>query len=121
MKIIQERRTVLLEDYYIDFDYGDGSGFRFPATLSGNLCEWDMTEEAKRNYEWCMFHKELFEVWNEFHTNRRHYTEPAIGECICGQQVVLEDQYMGACECPKCHRWYNIYGQSLVNPMYWED
>ena len=48
------------------------------------------------------------------------YKEPAHGTCICGEEVSLWDQYYGACECPKCGRWYNLFGQELVAPEHWE-
>lgn len=28
---------------------------------------------------------------------------------------------MGACQCPKCGKWYNIFGQALLDPEFWED
>lgn len=41
------------------------------------------------------------------------------GECECGETVTLYNQYLGACECPKCGRWYNIWGQELNPPHTW--
>lgn len=43
----------------------------------------------------------------------------AIGECKCGAEVPLMDQYMGACECPGCGQWYNLSGQELLPPEEW--
>jgi hypothetical protein len=28
---------------------------------------------------------------------------------------------MGACQCENCGQWYNIFGQELIDPEYWED
>jgi len=39
----------------------------------------------------------------------------------CGNKFILRDQYMGACDCPECGQWYNIFGQQLKNPKYWFD
>lgn len=33
----------------------------------------------------------------------------------------LVNQYQGACPCPKCGQWYNLFGQELINPQYWEE
>ena len=32
--------------------------------------------------------------------------------CECGQEIVLE----GDTECEHCNRWYNCWGQSIINP-----
>ena len=37
-----------------------------------------------------------------------------------GNLLELWDQYYGACRCPKCGKWYNLFGQSLLSPDYWE-
>lgn len=49
------------------------------------------------------------------------YFDPAIAECACGKQIALENEYLGACQCPKCGQWYNLFGQELVDPEYWND
>ena len=35
--------------------------------------------------------------------------------------VELWDQYYGACQCPECGKWYNLFGQSLLPPDCWEE
>lgn len=35
--------------------------------------------------------------------------------------IDLWDEYLGACECPNCGRWYNIMGQELNPPSTWRD
>ena len=42
-----------------------------------------------------------------------------VGECDCGQTVVLMDRYLGACDCPGCGQWYNLSGQELNDPSTW--
>lgn len=49
------------------------------------------------------------------------YVEPALARCTCGTEFALTDEYMGACSCPNCGRWYNLFGQSLRNPSEWEE
>ena len=45
---------------------------------------------------------------------------PALGLCSCGKEVVLESDYNGAVQC-ECGKWYNVFGQELIDPKYWED
>lgn len=49
------------------------------------------------------------------------YKPPAYGTCHCGGTVELTDEYMGACECPNCGQWYNLFGQELLPPDMWEE
>ena len=39
--------------------------------------------------------------------------------CSCGKTIILEDQYMGACKCPKCGKWYNMFGDRIKTPDEW--
>ena len=112
----RQRKTIV--EYSRDFDYGDGSGFSFPCDKDGNLLP--MEECARENYNNCLAHPEKFEIFNKILKLERTYTEPAHGTCICGREVELWDQYMGACSC-ECGRWYNLFGQELISPEYWED
>ena len=123
LKIIKEREPKESVTYSLEFDYRDdsGGGFTFPCDASGSLKVNEMTKEAQANYYKCLLDdtKRFYEPYIKTHTH--HWVEPAVGECVCGEEVVLENQYMGACQCPKCGQWYNIYGQSLIPPEYWED
>ena len=114
--IPSERKRIV--EYEIEFLHPDTSGFAFPCDKDGKLLP-DVTECARHNYEECMAHPEEWETWNHFHTIRRSYTEPAHGTCICGREVILYDQYYGACQC-ECGRWYNLFGQELLPPEQWE-
>lgn len=104
----------------IEFTSSEGYGFSFSADEKGNPI-FD-NEDQKSNYEYAINHEEEFdEQFDEFIVRRRIYMNPARGTCRCGTEVVLEDRYMGATSCPTCGQWYNIYGQELVDPEYWED
>jgi hypothetical protein len=76
-----------------------------------------MTSEAQTNYKACLTDDRLTEA--ELTTRVHTYTEPAIGKCSCGSLVTLDADYMGAVKC-ECGRWYNLFGQSLRDPEYWE-
>ena len=62
-----------------------------------------------------------YDRWFE---EREHtIVEPAVGKCSCGCEVELDADfaYHGAVQCEKCGQWYNLFGQKLVSPEYWEE
>jgi hypothetical protein len=119
---IKARERKELKYKTIDFEYRNcaGSGFTFSATEDGNPDFSKMTPQAALNYQYCIDNPELFYP-PQVIIHTRVYTEPAIGRCLCGAEVILESQYLGARQCDKCGRWYNIFGQELKDPDYWED
>lgn len=119
LKNMTERKVVWNTEYYIDF-LKDGGGFGFKADANGNVI---LENDAQReNYEYAMSHPEDFpDAYNQFNAREYSYVEPATGECVCGNTVALINEYMGACECEKCGRWYNLFGQSLKDPEYWTE
>ena len=117
LEIIRERESKEEIYYTYEFDRGDGSGFTFPCDKNGNI---DLNECNKESYDYCMQHKSEF-IWKSVLKHECNYTEPAIGKCECGEEFELINQYMGACECPGCGKWYNLFGQELINPEYWEE
>ena len=120
MEIIKNRTPVEEVRRTIEFDWPDepGAGYSFEADEAWNpifLCEL-----GKENYNACMSGK--FKINGPFRReNRFTRMEPAQGKCSCGTVVELVDQYQGACQCPGCGRWYNMFGQALIDPEYWED
>lgn len=100
------------------FDDGNGNGFGFPCDESGNVFPLEF-DAAKKNLESCMAHPEKFTRWKEVVTYKNWYTEPAHGRCHCGEEVFLIDRYFGACDCPKCGQWYNLFGEELLPPSMW--
>ena len=118
IKIIKERTPETIKEYYINFWYKDdpNAGFCFPATSSGEPDFASMAPEAIANYEACLTDERLTEA--EFEPREYTYMNPAVGLCTCGREVILDADYMGAVQC-ECGRWYNLFGQSLVDPRYW--
>ena len=98
-----------------------GGGYGFPCDENGNLNKETMCEEAIQNYEYCLAHPEEFDVFNKVEKMENSYREPASGTCHCGEKVFLQDEYMGACQCPNCGQWYNLCGQELLPPEEWEE
>lgn len=113
----RERKTIIR--FELVFDDGHNNGFGFPCDERGN--PMNLQDAGKKNLEWCKAHPEKFVRANEVVTIRQSYTEPAHGTCICGATVILENQYYGACQCPECGRWYNLFGESLLPPDQWGD
>ena len=118
LKIIKERTPEVMKEYYISFWYKDDpeAGFCFPATPSGEPDFSSMSTEAKANYEACLTDDRLTE--SEFDVREWTYVNPAVGLCSCGKEVILECDHSGAVQ-GECGRWYNLFGQSLIDPKYW--
>lgn len=113
-------QSVTETKYEIVFDDGAHNGYGFPCDKDGNLSD-DLSPEAKKNYEYCMEHPEIFGRYNKMISYTRSYRDPAQGTCHCGEQIWLTNDYMGACECPNCGQWYNLFGQELLPPRQWEE
>ena len=120
LKIIKERTPEVIIDRYIEFLYKDdpNAGFMFPALENGEPDLKHMSPEAVENYRSCLTDERLTEP--EFIVDKRTYMNPAVGRCICGREVILDCGHEGAVQCD-CGRWYNLFGQSLRDPKYWEE
>ena len=123
IKILKERHTEV-EEYKVVFfqrkgDYA-GNGFEYDADAEGNVVFNPEYEKAQReNYE-RLLTDEDYEA-PQVITRRHSYRVPTLAKCHCGAEIYLQDEYMGACECPECGRWYSISGQELKDPKYWGD
>lgn len=120
IKIIKPRTPETIIDRYIEFKYKDdpNAGFVFPALANGEPDFEHMPKEAILNYNSCLNDDRLEEP--EFRVDKREYMNPAVGQCVCGREVILDGGYEGAVQCD-CGRWYNLFGQSLRDPKYWEE
>lgn len=120
LKIIKERTPETITEYYLEFKYKDDpeAGFCFPATHLGDPDFDRMSDEAIANYQACLTDKRL--TAEEFTKHKWTYMNPALGICSCGRDVVLECDHAGAVRC-ECGKWYNLFGQELRDPKYWEE
>lgn len=120
IKIIKQREPETIIDRYIEFTYKDDpeAGFVFPALPNGEPDFANMPDAAQTNYMNCLNDDRL--EGPEFKVEKREYMNPAVGECICGREVILDAGYGDAIMCD-CGKWYNLYGQELLPPEYWED
>ena len=120
LKIIKERTPETITEYTIEFIYKDdpNAGFSFPALPNGDPDFDKMQKEAILNYNNCLNDDRL--DGPKFKVEKREYMAPAVGKCSCGRDVILDAGYMGAVQC-ECGRWYNLFGQELKDPRYWEE
>lgn len=107
-------------EYSLEYTDETGNGFGFPCDSCGNVKLTEMAPEALKNLEYCMAHADEFDIAGEVVRRKWRCHDAAHGTCSCGREVYLWDQYQGACEC-ECGKWYNLFGQELNPPEYWED
>lgn len=120
LKNIVPRTSEEITEYAIEFMYEKNCGLSFDCDENGKLNP--MGPEAKPNYDYAMSHPEAYPYcFNKLTKRTRTFVNPAYGTCYCGNTVILENEYMGACQCSKCGRWYNLFGQSLKDPEYWDE
>lgn len=120
--IIEQAKIVRADDYCLEFDGinlpVDGQ-YSFDCDKEGNVDVNSLPKEAKKNYLMCINSP------NRFTKHLAHYTrkwrEPARAICKCGREILLENEYKGACSCPHCERWYNMFGQEILPPELWDE
>lgn len=80
-------------------------------------------EEKEQEQIACVHSDEIDEYGDEFAEFHRSlsYREPRMAVCECGETFPLVAQYLGACECPGCGTWYNVFGQELNPVETWAD
>lgn len=121
-RMVSERKRVEVVERAHDFHWKDdpNSGFTFPVDCRGDLLP-GLADAAKANYEYCLSHPEEL-VDEGIVAHRRSYVENARAICEgCSKEIELWDQFQGASECPYCGQWHNLFGQSLIDPEYWEE
>ena len=119
LEIISERTRKYEIEYSLDYNIDRDGGYTFPCDENGVVDESGLTECAMENLKWCRDNLDKFESV-EVNVRKIEWVEPAVGLCKCGSEVRLEDEYMGACECECCGRWYNLFGQELLSPDKWD-
>lgn len=116
--IPSEYRTITT--YKLVFDDGHNNGFSFPCTANGKLLySEEENPAAYENLRYCFDHPEKFVRFNKIIKYEYSIRDNAHGTCECGNEVELYDEYYGACQCEKCGKWYNLFGQELLPPECW--
>ena len=111
-----------LTERRIEFDCPDvpGAGYSFEADENWNLLPFK-NEAAKENYEKCSAGA-IFVSGPFRRVFEREIVEPAVGKCEkCGAKVILVNHFLGACHCGNCGQWYNLWGQPLLSPQFWDN
>lgn len=117
-RIVSERRRAEEEHRELNFYLiGDESRAGYSFDADENWKPVFGNDLQKKNYEMCMNSNDYEGPFKETWTSS--YMEPATLQCECGEKFSLVDQYLGACECPKCGRWYNLFGTRLLPPSEW--
>ena len=124
-KIIKEAHIETFVRYTREFEWEGhkNCGYSFPCDEQGNIEE--LCPEGLQNYKNCMTGNMTTDGYKLIDLGvrkevRKFHVNPSI-ECDCGEQFILFNEYMGACSCPNCEQWYNLFGQQLVNPTMWEE
>lgn len=108
--------------YGLRFFVDANGGSEFPCDADGNILVDKMSDFAMQNYKNCLANPDKYPyAYNEVHKYSRWVKDTPYGTCHCGERVYLINEYMGACQCPKCGQWYNLFGQELLPPNDWED
>ena len=107
----------IIKEYELVFDDGHNNGYAFPCDEKGNVKFYN--DYARDNYQYCLDHPEEFVRWNEITCWERVIHQPNSGVCNCGYKILLENNYLGACECEHCGQWWNVWGQELLPPERW--
>lgn len=121
MKIIRKAHVEVEEEIRLEFDLIEDRSaclsFDYDETAKQVILHNDAQRE---NYEYAISHPDKYHQ-GEVRTYTHKYKVPSVGKCDCGEEVQLVNEYMGACQCPSCERWYNLFGQPLNPPEMWEE
>ena len=118
IQIIKERGYETITEYHLDIFNENGEVcLSFPTDGNGNVI---ITPENKENYKYSINNCNTGAFTKHLSRSNHRYRTNAVAICHCGEQIELYDEYMGACECPNCGQWYNLFGQELNDPCEWE-
>ena len=119
-QIICEREKELVVENEVNFYTKDTHEIVsvYPSNEYGVVLIGKMTQQAVTNWFKDLNNDSLYHIKEK----REYYiTHPAIYKCDCGEEFELYNEYMGACSCPKCEKYFNLFGQALNNPETWRD
>ncbi len=116
IEIIQPRQRVerVRHTLYFERIAERGSGFALSCDEHGKLLGDQYATAAEREARAAELRADAAFDAPVIQTYRHTYVEPAVGRCSCGCKVALPDPLSNECE--DCGRWYNMMGQSKINP-----
>jgi len=117
-EIIKQRQRVREESYELTLDpiNDDKPAYWFDCDKNGNVNIDELSPSRLAKYNE-LIHDPEYEAVVTVISNS--YTENAVAICECGNEIELYDEYLGACECPYCGEWHNMFGQHVTNPSCW--
>lgn len=117
MEIITYSERVTRREYVRAFEWLDcpGAGFSFPADEHGNINMRELAPAAVDNVLRCLTSSQIEDHGVE--VNEWSFTDPAVGRCACGAEVVLASSWANPCD--RCSREYNMSGQQLAPRSQW--
>jgi hypothetical protein len=59
-------------------------------------------------------------VYRGIREHHHRYTQPAVGRCVCGTNVILDYDHGDGIDC-RCGRIYNMSGQELAPRSQWSE
>lgn len=99
-----------------EFNRIDGKGMlSFPVKNGKPVFQSDA---AKKNYEYALTHPEEYRDVGVIPYIEKYWENTFI-LCKCGNELELHNELHGACSCPNCGTWYNLFGQELLPPEEW--
>jgi len=111
MEIINRQHEVEVVRYEHQFQYKSDPDIvgccSFPVDKNGNL----LVETMKFSFDEVSGSPDYIDYGIK--EIRYTETEPAIGKCVCGAKVYLDERFEGITEC-ECGRWYYMDGTELV-------
>lgn len=125
MKILSERETIHITEYFRRFKFADSySEFFFPSDKDGNVDDTKLNVDANKNYQSCLMGSYIYSDGHSVqlddcgvYIHNKTYTEPAIGECdYCSTEVILDRFTNTCCDCGVD---YNGSGQELASREQW--
>jgi len=110
MEILSRQRQVEVVRYEHIFQYKTAPDFiggcSFPVDKNGNL----LVDRMRVNLDEVLNSPEYINLGIK--EIRYTGTEPAVGKCVCGAKVYLDESFKGMTECV-CGRWYYMDGTEL--------
>ena len=118
----RERKTVVSYCHQFDWKGEHNWGFAFDCDQQGNVDESKMAPAGLANYRACLTGAVDGQpvVDRGIQENRHSYVVPAVGQCACGREISLGNDYGDGIDCT-CGRIYNAVGQELAPRSQWEE
>ena len=117
-QIIRERERKTSTWYCINFYVKGELCSGYDCDKDGNILKDKINPCAYNNYLKDIANPNLKHCINKY---SQSYTENPLFRCDCGEEFELYNEYMGSCQCSKCGKYFNLFGQELNPPETWKE